>query len=149
LDESAIAFINETRSAAMTTLRRDGTPHSVRVGAAVVDGKIWSSGTQKRVRTRHLRRDPRSTLFFFDPTFRWLSVECFVNILDGADAPQQNLRLFQVMQSGMAPAPAPGKITWFGAERTGAEFLAIMVEEGRLIYEFAPTRMYGMYSAVR
>lgn len=147
MDDRALAFVNETRSAAMTTLRRDGTPHTVRVGVAVVDGKIWSSGTRDRVRTRHLRRDPRSTLFVFDAAFRWLSLQCGVNILDGPDAPQQNLRLFQVMQSGMTPAPSPGKIMWFGAERTEAEFLASMVEEHRLIYEFEPTRVYGMYSA--
>ncbi|MDP9235941.1 MAG: pyridoxamine 5'-phosphate oxidase family protein [Chloroflexota bacterium] len=147
MDDDALHFINQTRSAAMTTLRADGTPHTVRVGVAVVDGKIWSSGTQTRVRTRHLRRDPRSTLFVFDPAFRWLSLECRVNILDGPGAPQQSLRLFQAMQSGMTPAPAPGKIMWFGAERTEAEFLATMVEEQRLIYEFEPTRTYGMYGA--
>ena len=67
----------------MTTLRRDGTPHTVRVGVALVDGKIWSSGTQARARTRHLRRDPRSTLFVFDNEWRWLTLECRVNILEG------------------------------------------------------------------
>lgn len=145
MDEAALTFIRATRSAAMTTLRRDGTPHTVRVGATVVDGKIWSSGTRDRIRTRHLRRDPRATLFVFDSTFRWLSLDCQVRILDGPDAPQQNLRLFQVMQSGMTPAP--GKLNWFGAERTEDEFLAIMQEERRLIYEFEPTRAYGMYAA--
>lgn len=145
MDEAALTFIRDTRSAAMTTLHRDGTPHTVRVGVTVVDGKIWSSGTRDRVRTRHLRRDPRSTLFVFDTTFRWLSLDCNVRILDGPDAPQQNLRLFQVMQSGMTPTP--GKLSWFGAERTEAEFLAIMQEEHRLIYEFEPTRTYGMYAA--
>jgi PPOX class probable F420-dependent enzyme len=147
MDAAALTFISDTRTAAMTTLRRDGTPHTVRVGVTVVDGKIWSSGTQDRVRTRHLRRDPRSTLFVFDSQFRWLSLDCAVRILDGADAPQQNLRLFQVMQSAMTPAPAPGKLTWFGRECTEPEFLAIMEQEQRLIYEFAPTRTYGMYAA--
>jgi PPOX class probable F420-dependent enzyme len=147
LDQDALAFLNQTRSAAMTTLRADGAPHTVRVGVAVVDGKIWSSGTRDRLRTRHLRRDPRSTLFVFDTTFRWLSLECRVNILEGRDVPQQSLRLFQVMQAGMTPAPAAGKIMWFGQERTEAEFLATMVEEHRLIYEFEPTRTYGMYAA--
>jgi hypothetical protein len=73
---------------------------------ALVDGKIWSSGTKKRARTAHLRRDPRSTLFIFDSTFRWLSLECRVNILEGSEVPQQSLRLFQVMQAGMTPTSA-------------------------------------------
>jgi PPOX class probable F420-dependent enzyme len=148
MDHAALAFLNNTRSAAMTTLRADGTPHTVRVGVAVVDGKVWSSGTQDRARTRHLRRDPRSTLFVFDAAFRWLALECRVNILEGPDVPQQSLRLFHAMQSGMTPAPAPGKIMWFGQARTEAEFLATMVEERRLIYEFEPTRTYGMYAAM-
>ncbi|MHB8377734.1 MAG: pyridoxamine 5'-phosphate oxidase family protein [Dehalococcoidia bacterium] len=145
LDDVARSFLEKNRSAAMTTLRPDGTPHSVRVGVALVDGKIWSSGTQGRVRTKHLRRDPRSTLFVFDPAWRWLALECRVNILDGPDAPQQNLRLFQVMQGELSPAPSPGKIMWFGAERSIEEFLTIMADEQRLIYEFEVNREYGMY----
>ena len=59
LDEKAIAFLEKNHSAAMTTLRRDGSPHTVRVGVALVEGRLWSSGTKDRVRTKHLRRDPR------------------------------------------------------------------------------------------
>ena len=129
----------------MTTLRRDGTPHSVRIGVALVDGKIWSSGTQDRARTKHLRRDPRSTLFVFDPAFRFLTVECRVRILDGDDAPQLNLRLFEVMQAGMTPAPAAGTITWYGKSLTTDEFMQAMKAEKRLVYEFEPLRAYGLY----
>jgi PPOX class probable F420-dependent enzyme len=143
MDDAALAFLEKHASAAMTTLRADGTPHAVRIGVAVVDGKIWSSGTQARLRTKHLRRDARSTLFVFDNAWRWLTLECRVNILDGPDAPQLNLRLFEVMQRDQTPAP--GKILWYGAERTIDEFLQLMKDEGRLIYEFEVTRSYGMY----
>ena len=143
VDEAVLTFLDKNRAAAMTTLRPDGTPHSVRVGVAIVNGKIWSSGTRGRLRTKHLRRDRRSTLFVFDAAFRWLTLECRVNILDGADAPHLNLRLFQVMQRDQAPTP--GKISWFGAERTIEEFVQIMKDEGRLIYEFEVERSYGMY----
>ncbi len=128
----------------MTTLRRDGTPHTVRIGVSVVDGKIWSSGTRDRVRTRHLRRDPRSTLFIFDSNWRWLALECRVDILDGRDAAELNLRLFEEMQRGQAPA---GRIAWFGSEHTTDEFLQIMRDERRLIYEFNVERFYGVYDA--
>lgn len=70
LDAKATAFLEKNHSAAMTTLRRDGSPHTVRIGLAFVDGKLWSSGTADRVRTKHLRRDPRCSLFVFDPALR-------------------------------------------------------------------------------
>src|SRR3989304_4526638 len=65
MDDKARAFLETNRSAAMITLRRGGMPHVARVAVALVDGKIWSSGTQTRLRTKNLRRDPRSTLFVF------------------------------------------------------------------------------------
>ena len=110
---------------------------------ALVDGKVWSSGTQTRLRTKHLRRDPRSTLFVFDAEFRWLALESRVTILDGPDAPELHLRLFQVMQQGMGVPE--GQINWFGRTISQEEFLKTMVEEQRLIYEFEIIRSYGMY----
>jgi len=143
VDEQMRAFLEEHHSAAMTTLRADGTPHVARVGVALVDGKVWSSGTQTRVRTKHLRRDPRSTLFVFDAEFRWLALESRVTILDGPDAPELHLRLFRVMQQGM-DVPE-GQINWFGRTISQQEFLKTMVDEQRLIYEFEIIRSYGMY----
>jgi len=143
MDERIQSFLESNHSAAMTTLRADGTPHVVRMGVALVDGRIWSSGTQTRVRTKHLRRDSRSTLFVYDNEWRWLGTECTITILDGPDAPQLHLRLFKVMQQGML-VPA-GQINWFGRLMSHDEFLKTMVEEQRLIYEFNIVRAYGMY----
>jgi len=143
MDEPIRAFLDRNHAAAMVTLRADGAPHSVRVGIALVDGRIWSSGTQSRVRTRHLRRDPRSNLFVFDNEWRWLALECRVTILDGPDAPRLSLRLFQVMQQGMPSEP--GHINWFGQTLSHEEFLKVMADEQRLIYEFDIVRAYGMY----
>jgi PPOX class probable F420-dependent enzyme len=138
-------FLAEHHSAAMITLKPDGTPHAVRVGVAMVDGRLWSSGTQRRVRTGHLRRDPRCTLFVFDPRWRALTLETTVTILEGPEAPEQNLRLFQEMQRGMSPGASPGHLLWSGQERTFDEFLRIMVEEQRLIYELEVIRGYGLF----
>jgi PPOX class probable F420-dependent enzyme len=145
LSERERGFLEQHRSAAMATLRADGSPHVVRVGVAVVDGKVWSSGTKGRARTRHLRRDPRATLFVFDDRWRWLSLDSTVTILEGPDAPENSLRLFQTMQQGMDPGPSPGTVLWEGTERTPEEFLRIMVEEQRLIYQFEVVRAYGLY----
>jgi uncharacterized pyridoxamine 5'-phosphate oxidase family protein len=62
VDRRVREFLQQHHSAVMVTLKRDGTPHVVRVAVGLVDGKLWSSGTKGRVRTRHLERDPRATL---------------------------------------------------------------------------------------
>jgi len=143
VNEQMRAFLERYHSAAMTTLRADGTPHVARVGVALVDGQVWSSGTQTRLRTKYLRRDPRSTLFVFDAEFRWIALESRVTILDSPHAPELNLRLFQRMQQGM-DVPE-GQINWFGRTISHEEFLKTMVEEQRLIYELEIIRFYGMY----
>jgi hypothetical protein len=137
------AFLEQNHSAAMITFRRDGTAHAVRVGIVLVDGKLWSSGTQTRLRTRLLRRDPRCTLFVFESGFGFLTLEGRVTIRDGPDAPELSLRLFRAMQAGMTPGPAPGNVIWYGKELTPEQFVEAMVQERRLIYEFDVARAYG------
>ena len=127
----------------MITLRRDGSAHAVRVGVALVDNKIWSSGTADRVRTRHLRRDPRSTLIVFGSGREALSIDATVNILEGPDVPELSWKLFSVMQRAMTPALPPGHLMWYGKQKTREEFLQAMIDERRLIYEFDVTREYG------
>jgi Pyridoxamine 5'-phosphate oxidase len=134
-----MAFLENQHTAAMITLGSDGFPKAARVGVAVVDGRIWSSGTTGRVRTRRLREDPRCTLFVFDAQFSWLALETTVTILEGADAPALNLQLFRVMQQRPT-----GPLSWFGGELDGGAFMQQMVREGRLIYEFDVHRSYGL-----
>lgn len=143
LSDAQSAFIakNGVTSASMVTLRFDGTPHAVRVGIVLVDGKLWSSGTRTRKRTTNLRRDPRSALFVFDNTWQWLTLECNVTILDGPDAPDLNLRLSRAMVPGY---PA-GRMQWFGRDLSEEEFLQVMRDEQRIVYEFEVLRAYGMY----
>ena len=45
----------------------------------------------------------------------------------------------------MSPPVADGKVMWSGAQRDVHEFLGIMREERRLIYEFEVQRAYGLY----
>lgn len=126
----------------MITIGEDGFPKAVRVGVALVDGEPWSSGTEDRVRTARLRQDPRCTLFVFDPRFEWMSLETTVTILDGPDAPTQNLQLFRVMQG-----KPTGPLGWFGGELDEAAFLQAMVDEKRVIYRFDIDRTYGSANA--
>ena len=134
------AFLDANRSAAMITVGGDGVPKVARVGVALIGGRLWSSGTADRVRTRRLRQNPVSTLFVFDTAFAFLALETTVTILDGPDAPELNLRLFRLMQDKPA-----GPLSWFGAELDEADFLRTMTEEHRLIYDFEVHRTYGLY----
>ena len=139
LSADEVSFLDQHHSAAMITVA-GGAAKAVRVGVALVDGKLWSSGTSGRVRTRRLRENPQCTLFVFDSAFAWLTLETTVSILDGPDAPAQNLRLFRQMQGKPS-----GPLQWFGGNLDEDEFLRRMSEEGRLIYEFDVHRSYGLH----
>lgn len=131
MDDRVRRFLETNHGAVMVTLKKDGTPHVARIGVGLFEGKLWSSGTQTRVRTKHLRRDSRSTLFVFsDDPWRWLGLETKVTILDGPDAPQLNLALYRELA---------------GEPEDVQEYLDAMVAEQRLIYEFAIERAYGQY----
>ena len=84
-------------------------------------------------------RDPRCTLFVFDPAFRCLALETMVTILEGPEAATQNLRLFRVMQGRPS-----GPLSWYGGELDEDGFLHAMADEDRLIYEFDVQRSYGL-----
>jgi PPOX class probable F420-dependent enzyme len=135
-----VDFLTSHHAAAMITVGPDGTPKVARVGVALVDGKLRSSGTADRVRTRRLRRDPRCALYVHDPGYAWLALETSVTILDGPDAPELNLRLFRVMQDRPT-----GSLSWFGGEFSENDFLRAMVDEGRLLYEFEVHHTYGLH----
>jgi len=140
LSPGDLAFLEANHSAAMITVGSDGRPKVARVGVALVDGRLWSSGTLARRRTDRLRADPRCTLYVHDDQFSWIALEADVTILDGADAPAANLRLFRLMQGRPT-----GPLSWFGGELDEEAFLQTMRDEGRLIYDFAVTKAYGLH----
>jgi uncharacterized pyridoxamine 5'-phosphate oxidase family protein len=132
-------FLADNSNAVMITLAADGTPKAVRVVVMmVVDGKLWATGTEDRMRTKHLRRDPRCTLFVFEPNHGYLTLETRVRILEGVDAPELNLRFARARQ-----ARPTGPLVWMGECLDEPAFLAQMAKEKRLIYEFEIERSYG------
>jgi hypothetical protein len=122
----------------MITVSSAGVAKPSRVSVALVEGKLWSSGTQNRVRTARLRHDPKCTLFLFDAESAWRGLETTVTILDGPDAPELNLRLFREMLG-----TPTGSISWFGRDFSDDEFIQAMVDQERLVYEFEVLRSYG------
>ncbi len=137
--EEQRAFLEANHAAVMVTLRGDGTPHAVRVGVALVDGnRLWSSGTRDRVRTKHLRRDPRCTVTIVPSTYSFLTIESTVTILEGEQAPAQTLKLFRTMQG-----KPTGPLSWFGQQLDEEAFLKQMAQDHRIIYQFDPRRIYS------
>ncbi len=125
-------------SAAMITVGNDGRPKVARCGVALVDGQLWSSGKQDRVRTRRLRRDPRCTLYVHASSPAWRGLETTVTLLEGPEAPELNLRLFRVMQDRPS-----GPLWWYGQDLDQTAFLEQMRSEQRVIYQFEVERSYG------
>lgn len=131
MEERVRTFLENHHGAIQATTRKDGSPHVARIGVGLVDGKLWSSATQDRVRTGHLRRDPRSSLLVLGTdAWHWLGLDCRVTILDGEDAPQLNLALYRVLAG--EPDDVEG-------------YLEAMVAEKRVIYEFEVLHHYGMF----
>ncbi len=140
LSDEDLEYLKTNQSAAMITVGGDGRPKVARVAVTLVDGKLWSSGTADRARTKRLRRDPHCTLFVFDSGWSWLTLETTVRLLDGPDAVDLSMRLFRTMQDRPA-----GDLTWFGKDYDEQSFRKLMDDEGRLVYEFDVERTYGMH----
>ncbi len=132
MDDKARQFLESNHSTIMVTLKQDGTPHVARVDVGLVGDKLQSSGTESRVRTKHLRRDPRTVLCVLDNEnpYAWLGIEAEATILDGPDAPERNLALYRAIA---------------GEPEDLDEYLGAMRAEGRLVYEFDAKRTYGPY----
>ena len=131
MDDKVREFLEQHHSAVMATIKPDGAPHVARIGVGLVDGKLWSSGTQTRVRTKNLRKDNRATLMVLNlsTAYNWLGLETTVTIRE-ENPVDDNLALYRVL------AGEPDDLE---------EYREAMVTEQRLIYEFQVQRSYGMF----
>jgi hypothetical protein len=139
LTDKQLAFLEKNRSAAMITPADDGIPRAVRVSIALLDGKLRSSGTQDRMRTARLRANPICTLFVFDASGNYLTLETRVHLIESDDVPELTVQMFRKMQNRPV-----GNLNWMGQEMTEEALKQSLVEGRRLIYEFDVTRAYGM-----
>lgn len=126
-------YLEQYHDAVQTTIKKDGAPHVARVGVGLVDGKLWSSSTNTRVRTKHLRRDPRCTLMILGGTrWEWLGLDTEVEIIDDGDGTiAENLALYRKL-AGKDPDDM-------------ADYERGMRDEQRIVYEFHIKRAYGMH----
>jgi PPOX class probable F420-dependent enzyme len=89
LTEAQRAFVRENPFyGVVTTLRKDGSPHSTVVWVDEQDGEILFNTAYPRAKARHLDRDPRASVVVVDPedAYRWLAVSGPVRLsTDGAN----------------------------------------------------------------
>src|SRR5215213_3306705 len=77
------AFIRKNAfPATVTTLRRDGSPHSTVVWIDEVDGEVWFNTAVGRTKERNLGEDPRVSVLVLDPhnQYRWVAVNGTVSL---------------------------------------------------------------------
>jgi len=88
LTDAQGAFIRDNQfCAVVTTLRKDGSPHSTIVWVDERDGKVMFNTAYPRAKARELEHDPRACVAVVDPNdaYRWLVVSGTVTLtIDGA-----------------------------------------------------------------
>ncbi len=129
LSQRQRAFLEANHSAIMATVDDRGRPHAVPVLCALVDGQLWSSGTDRRVRTRYLAARPLASLTVLGQGFggEWLTVSGRVETRRDQRV-EDNLRLYRAV-TGRDPDDLE-------------EYRAAMIAERRLVYVLTPERVY-------
>ena len=89
LDDKAREFLEQPYVGTVTTLRKDGSPHSTIVWVDTDNDEVLFNTAVGRAKERHLRKDPRVSLLVVDPedTYRWLAINGNAELTtEGADA---------------------------------------------------------------
>jgi PPOX class probable F420-dependent enzyme len=129
LSDQRRVFLEANHSAVMAAVDDRGRPYAVPVLCALVDGQLWSSGTDLRTRTRYLAARPYASLTVLGKGFwgEWLTVSGPVDTRRGRRV-EDNLRLYRA-----ATGRDPDDLE---------EYRAAMVAERRLVYVPTPERVF-------
>ena len=88
LTDAQTEFLANPFVGAVTTLRKDGSPHTTVVWVDYDDGTVRFNTAVGRAKERHLRDDPRVSVTVVDPSnaYKWVSVTGRGELTtDGAD----------------------------------------------------------------
>lgn len=131
---AALAWAAERKHCVLITVRGNGRPQSSDVVYAVMGDEIRISVTGDRAKTRNLARDPRAVIHITDPgSWSYLSFEGDVELTPITTAPDDATAddLVAVYQ-----AVAGEHDNW-------PEFRQAMIDEGRQVVVFRPTKVTG------
>ena len=131
----AMTWAGERKNAVLITIRKDGRPQSSDIAYTVGDGAFEISVTADRAKTANMRRDPRIVLHITDPgSWSYLSFDGTVEL--------------SPVTTSVDDATADALVAYFEnvsgrAHPDWAEYRQAMVDEGRLIVTFRPTKVVG------
>ena len=89
LTEQQQQFLDNPYVGLVTTLRKDGSPHSTVVWVDHEDGAVSFNTALGRVKPTNLERDPRVALLVLDPNdpYKWIALDGAAELTtEGADA---------------------------------------------------------------
>jgi PPOX class probable F420-dependent enzyme len=77
LPDLAKKLLDNPNFVTLTTLKKDGTPHSTTMWATREGDDVVISTTEQRQKAQHMLRDPRVTVSMFDPEtpYNYVTVE--------------------------------------------------------------------------
>ena len=87
--DAALRFVTENHHAILATRRRDGSPQMSPVAVSVDrEGKIVISSRETAIKTKNVRRDPRTSLCVMNDNFygAWAQVDGTAEIVSLPDA---------------------------------------------------------------
>lgn len=131
---AALAWAAERKHCVLITIRGNGRPQSSDVVYAVMGDEIRISVTGGRAKTRNLARDPRAVIHITDPgSWSYLSFEGDVRLTPITVAPDD--------------ATADDLVAVYravaGEHDDWADFRRAMIDEGRQVVVFTPTKVTG------
>jgi PPOX class probable F420-dependent enzyme len=132
----ALEFIRDRRHGVLITLKADGRPQSSNVSFALGDDDmVRISITDARAKTANMRRDPRISLHVNrDDFYAYVVLEAEASLTPTAASTDDDTvdQLVEYYRSVAGEHP-----DW-------DQYRRAMVDDGRLLLTFTPTRAYGM-----
>jgi len=132
----ALAFAASRREGVLATVNRDGRPHLTNILYLFGDGDpIRVSVTDDRVKTRNLRRDPRTSIHVLGDNFwQWVVLEGTTELSDVAADPGDAVvdELVEMYRLGV------------GEHDDWDDYRQAMVRDRRLVLRFTAERAYGI-----
>jgi PPOX class probable F420-dependent enzyme len=126
LSEAQLRFLAENPFVGvLTTLRRDGSPHSTVVWVDVQDGVVSFNTEEGRAKVRHVDDDPRVALLVLDPSdpYKWVSITGTTDITTEGATRADRQAGEEVPRRGRVPVGEPRQAAAQGADRADARRL--------------------------
>jgi len=121
LTKEGIEFLAGKHFAALTTLHRDGSPHTTPIWYLYDDGRLIVNTTPERVKVRNIRRDARVNLLVHE-AYRYVMIEGQARIARERD-PMRDIETLAVRYEGEAEGRRSARNYYWKQERISLEII--------------------------